>query len=176
MTSAQFHWGAFAGNRKKGKTTRYCAVVYKQKVQLADLTDITEKDAAGYSRKVVEFWDRLNVRQEELSVQPTSIYWCTSVICDNTSVNTGHVKGLVALLERVREHAYALLEDPKPPYRPTVFKGCDDHIAGIIYTTFDRALVQYFANDPAMFHLRHPKKTGKGFIFLVFHYLKRLSN
>ena len=26
MTSAQFHWGTFAGNRKKGKTTRYCAV------------------------------------------------------------------------------------------------------------------------------------------------------
>ena len=150
-------------------------LVYKQKVELADLTDITEKDAAGYLRKVVEFWDRLNVRQEELSVQPTSIYWCTSVIFDNTSVNTGHVKGLVALLERVREHAYALLADPKPPYSPTVFKGCDDHIAGIIYTTFDRALVQYFANDPAMSYLRHPKKTGKGFIFLVFHYLKRLS-
>ena len=86
-----------------------------------------------------------------------------SVICDNTSVNTGHVKGLVALLEGVREHAYALLEDPKPPDKPTVFKGCDDHIAGIIYTTFDGALVQYFANDPAMSYLRHPKKT----IFLV---------
>ena len=26
MTSAQFHWGTFAGNRKKGKMTRYCAV------------------------------------------------------------------------------------------------------------------------------------------------------
>ena len=122
-------------------------LAYKRRVELANLTDITEKDAAGYLRKGVEFWDHLNVRQEELSLQPTSIYWCMSVICDNTSVNTGHVKGLVALLERVREHAYA--------------KGCDGHIAGIIYTTFDRALVQYFANDLAMSYLRHPKKIGK---------------
>ena len=26
MTSAQHHWGTFASNRKKGKTTQYCAV------------------------------------------------------------------------------------------------------------------------------------------------------
>ena len=149
-------------------------LAYKHRVELADQTDITEKDAASYVRKVVEFWDRLNVRQEELGLEPTSIYWCMSVICYNRSVNTGHVKGLVALLERVREHAYALLEDPKPPYKLTVLKGCDDHVAGIIYTV-DRTLEQYFANGPAMSYLRHPKKTGKGFIFLVFHYLKRLS-
>ena len=108
-------------------------------------------------------------------MQPTSIYWCMSVICDNTSVNTRHVRGLVALLERVREYAYALLEDPKPPYKPAVFKGRSEHIACIIYTTFDRAVVQYFANDPAMSYLRHPKKIGKGFIFFAVHYVKRLS-
>ena len=150
-------------------------LAYKHGVELADLTDITEKDAACYLRKVVEFSDRLNLRQEELVLQPTSIYWCMFVICDNTSVNTGHVKGLVALLERVREHAHALLEDPKPPYKPAVFKGCDNHITCIIYTTFNGALLQYFANDAAMSYLRHPKKTGKGFIFPVFHYPKRLS-
>ena len=76
-----------------------------------------------------------------------------TLFTDNTAANTSHLQGLVVLLERVRQHAYAQLPDPKPPYRPLTFKGRD---CSHSVSSFDRRLVQYAQSQPSLTYFAHP--------------------
>lgn len=82
-----------------------------------------------------------NERQRELGVAETKLYQFCSITFDWTSSNTGKYAGLGQLLTVKRKKVWEGEQEKNgllSPLKPLLVKGCDDHLAALIATDFER--------------------------------------